>query len=329
VTASLQELATLLGGDVNGVRVSCPGPGHSAEDRSLSVTPAKNADGFTVHSFSPRDDRAACVEHVKSRLDPEKRAALAELGSDLAARDDKSARERAEDDPLAKGWYSRSLAPHVVEAVRALDERRQRIERVQEIWDAAVSPAKTIAELYLWQERHLDLPEDIAGSVIRFHPACPWGDKLTGKVFPAPCVVAAMRSIETDEIVAIQRTRLSPVGQKIDRRMLGPAAGAAIKLDADDTVTHGLAIGEGLETAMTARQLGLRPVWALGSAGAIAALSPLAGIQSLTILAEHDDANAKATHVCAQRWHVAGHEVLINRPIGGKDLNDSWRAPNA
>ena len=112
-------------------------------------------------------------------------------------------------------------------------------------------------------------------------------------------MVAAMRSIETDEIVAIQRTRLSPVGQKIDRRMLGPAAGAAIKLDADDAVTHGLAIGEGLETAMTARQLGLRPVWALGSAGAIAAFSPLAGIQSLTILAENDDANAKATNTCA------------------------------
>jgi putative DNA primase/helicase len=329
VTASLQELATLLGGDVNGVRVSCPGPGHSANDRSLSVTPAKNADGFTVHSFSPRDDRAACVEHVKARLDPEKRAALAALGADLPARDDPDARERAEDGPLAKGWYSRSLAPKVGGIPPAEEERRRRIERVQGIWDASVSPAKTIVELYLWQERHLDLTPDICGSVIRYHPECPWGDKPTGRVFRKPCMVAAMRGIETDEIVAIQRTRLSPVGQKIDRRMLGPAAGAAIKLDADDAVTHGLAIGEGLETAMTARQLGLRPVWALGSAGAIAALSPLAGIQSLTILAEHDDTNAKATHTCAQRWHVAGHEVLINRPIGGKDLNDSWRAPNA
>jgi Toprim domain-containing protein len=325
MTASLQELATLLGGDVNGVRVSCPGPGHSASDRSLSVTPAKNDDGFTVHSFSPRDDRAACVVHVKSLLDPEKRAALAALGSDLPARDDKSARELAEGDPLAKGWYSRSLAPKVEGAPRAEEERRRRIERAQEIWDACVSPAKTIVELYLWKERHLDLTADICGSVIRYHPECPWGDKPTGRVFRAPCMVAAMRSIETDEIVAIQRTRLSPVGQKIDRRMLGPAAGAAIKLDDDDAVTHGLAIAEGVETAMTARQLGLMPVWALGSAGAIAALSPLAGIQSLTILGEHDDASAKAMHACAQCWHAAGHEILINQPIGGKDLNDSWR----
>ena len=52
MTASLQDLATLLGGDVDGDRVLCPGPGHSADDRSLSVTPAKNVDGFNVQSFS-------------------------------------------------------------------------------------------------------------------------------------------------------------------------------------------------------------------------------------------------------------------------------------
>ena len=145
-------------------------------------------------------------------------------------------------------------------------------------------------------------------------------------------MIAAMRDIRTDEIVAVQRTRLDLVeregvlvGVKRERRMLGPAAGAAIKLDADDAVLGGLHVSEGLETAMTARQLGLRPTWALGSAGAIAAFPVLPGIECLTILAEHDDANAKATHACAARWHAAGREVLINRPIVGKDLNDAWR----
>ncbi len=148
-------------------------------------------------------------------------------------------------------------------------------------------------------------------------------------------MVAAMRDIRTDEIVAVQRTRLdlveregALVGAKRDRRMLGAASGAAIKLDADDTVLGGLHVSEGLETAMTARQLGLRPTWALGSAGAIAAFPVLPGVECLTILAEHDDANAKATHACAARWHAAGREVLINQPVRGKDLNDSWRAPN-
>ena len=45
--------------------------------------------------------------------------------------------------------------------------------------------------------------------------------------------------------------------------MLGVVAGAAVKLDA---AGEALAIGEGVETAMAARQLGLRPVWAVGSA---------------------------------------------------------------
>jgi putative DNA primase/helicase len=301
VSASLQELATLLGGDVNGNRVSCPGPGHSDDDRSLSVTPAKNVDGFTVHSFSPRDTHDACVAHVKARLDPEKRAALAALGAELPGRDDI---ERAE------------------------EKRRQRIERARENWDASVSPLRTIVEVYLWRERHLNLESDVAGSVIRYHPECPWKDKLTGRILRVPCMVAAMRDVQSNEIVAIQRTRLSPVGQKIDRRMLGPAAGAAIKLDGEDAVTHGLAIGEGVETAMTARQLGLRPTWALGSSEPIKSFPVLAGIESLTILAERCPASAEAIEACGRRWCAAGREVLVNRPIVRKDLNDSWRAPN-
>ena len=72
-------------------------------------------------------------------------------------------------------------------------------------------------------------------------------------------MVAAMRSIEGDTITAVHRTRLSPTGEKLGRRMLGIAAGAAVKIDADDTVTMGLAIGEGIETVLAARQLGFRP----------------------------------------------------------------------
>ena len=44
------HLAKLLGGDVAGRdRILCPGPGHTAKDRSLSVTLAGG--DFIVHSF--------------------------------------------------------------------------------------------------------------------------------------------------------------------------------------------------------------------------------------------------------------------------------------
>ena len=62
------ELAKLLGGDVRGDEVLCPGPGHSNADRSLSVKPDKDAaDGFLVYSFAC-DDPILCRDHVRTKL---------------------------------------------------------------------------------------------------------------------------------------------------------------------------------------------------------------------------------------------------------------------
>ncbi len=66
--------------------------------------------------------------------------------------------------------------------------------------------------------------------------------------------------------------------------------------------------GEGVESSMAARQFGLKPTWALGSAGAIAALPVIGGVECLTLLAEHDDASARAVETCATRWHTAGRD---------------------
>ena len=73
------------------------------------------------------------------------------------------------------------------------------------------------------------------------------------------------------------------------------------------------------------RSAGLRPCWAAGSAGAIAAFPVLGGVECLTLLAEHDDASRRAVETCARRWHAAGREVVINEPIGAKDFNDAIR----
>jgi hypothetical protein len=101
-------------------------------------------------------------------------------------------------------------------------------------------------------------------------------------------MIALMRDALTNEACGIHRTFFDSAGRKLDRRMLGRAKGAAIKLDSDADVTLGLHIGEGLETCLAARQLGYSPVWALGSAGAIAAFPVLPGIEAITIFAEND-----------------------------------------
>jgi 5S rRNA maturation endonuclease (ribonuclease M5) len=64
----IAKIAELLGGNVSGAQVLCPGPGHGAGDRSLSVLIDANApDGFVVNSFAG-DDAIACRDYVRHRL---------------------------------------------------------------------------------------------------------------------------------------------------------------------------------------------------------------------------------------------------------------------
>jgi hypothetical protein len=199
---------------------------------------------------------------------------------------------------------------------------RDGIRRALALWNDASDPRGTIVEVYL-ESRGLGLPVVIAGEVIRFHPRCPFGDERL------PCMVALFRDIISNEPLAVHRTALTPSGQKVARKMLGPVLGAAIKLDSDADVTLGLVLGEGLETGLAARQIGFRPVWALGSVGAVAKFPVLPGIEGLTILREQDDASAKAVQRCGNRWAAVGREVIVASPRRGSDVNDSLNLASA
>jgi putative DNA primase/helicase len=282
--SDLRTLARLLGGDVIGRQVIAPGPGHSPKDRSLSVTISATApEGFLAFSHAG-DDFAACRDYVKQAL-----------GVD------------------ADAWNRRELqqrgprpAPRSTTPPRGDGDRTG---PALALWRQGVDPRSTLAGRYL-AGRKLDLGDDDAGEVLRWHPGI-------------GAVLALFRNIATNEPQAVSRTYLDGKGCKIDRKFLGPVGGASIKLDADADVTNGLHIGEGVETCMAARQLGLKPTWALGSKGAIGSLPVLSGVECLTILSEPDA--EREIDACAMRWHAAGREVLINRPIGGKDLNDAIR----
>src|SRR5262249_37639768 len=131
--------------------------------------------------------------------------------------------------------------------------------------------------------------------------------------------------IHSNEATAVQRTALTPAGQKIERRMFGVAGGAAIKLDADCYVTQALTVGEGFETCLAARQLHYKPTWAVGSVAAIASFPLLPGIETLTLLEETGDngASVRAVQECGTRWHAAGREVIVVTPRGCEgDVND-------
>ena len=150
--------------------------------------------------------------------------------------------------------------------------------------------------------------------MLRFHPAAKWGVDPDHPEFPPgrhPTLLAAFQDIETDELTGIHRVR-------VDQPRLWPRTRRKLA-DLPDGI---LAVGEGIETAIAANQMGFGPAWALGSAGAIATLPVLEDIHKLILLGENDDASRKATDDCAERWLREGREVELVEPEGGKDLDD-------
>jgi putative DNA primase/helicase len=283
MTLDPRAVARALGGNASGHNIVAPGPGHSRADRSLSIKidPAA-ADGFVVHSFAG-DSPIECQDYVRAALG-------------LAAR------ERRRKEPSRRWSRPCPVAPD--------DDSSHRSALALRLWNEAIDPRGTTVADYL-ASRGLTLPEDVASGVIRFHPALKFDGARVG------AMVALFRDITSNEPCGIHRTFLDDAGRKLDRKMLGRARDAAIKLDADESVPLGLHIGEGLETSLAARLAGFRPVWAVGSSGAIAAFPVLSGIEAITILGEAGKqpnviATAIARELSAFIWAI-NREAMAGR----------------
>jgi putative DNA primase/helicase len=316
ISGSTTRIARALGGEVrSGNTVLCPGPGHSPRDRSLAVQLDPSApDGFLVHSHAGNDWRE-CRDHVRARLG-------------LPPWQPGDEQRRNVPRHHIDKWDLAAIGAQANEEPRAWTEDEiLRIAAARRIWDQAQDPRGTLAEKYLRGERRLDLTDNLAGHVLRFHPRCPWRNENTRNADRVPALIAPFRSIDDDEITGIHRIALNPDGTKLGRRMLGIVHRAAIKLN-----PHGerLAIGEGVETCMAAEQLGLRPAWALGSVGAISFFPLIDDVKQLLILGEPGEASARAIKLCGTRWRKAKRRVRIMMPDNGcSDLNDELIAGKA
>ncbi|MCK1452100.1 toprim domain-containing protein [Bradyrhizobium sp. 35] len=289
---SPRQLVAALGGDVTG-RDSCnvPGPGHSRTDRSLSIKlNARAPGGFVVHSFAG-DNAIECRDYIRGKLG-------------LAA------------------WLpgKNNRTPLVVTHIGPEHDRERKKLHALRIWGQSVSPVGTIVEHYLREYRRLELPTEVAGGVIRFHGSL-YFDEFTRH----PGMVCLMRNIETDEPCGIHRTFLDRnTGQKIDRKMYGIARGAAIKLDRMSGTV--LTLGEGVETALSARAAGHSPIWALGSSGAVATFPIIKPVKELSLLEENDPTSRRDVRTCLKRYLGAGRPVNLIRSHVGSDFNDAWKA---
>lgn len=281
---SARQIAAAMGGDVTG-RDSCNVPGPGHSRKDRSLAIRIMRTDFLVHSFAD-DDWKACREYVRSKLG------------------------------LSDDWRSDKAPPPDTTG----DDAERRKKLALKIWADSIDPRGTLAESYLREHRALELPDSVAYSVIRFHRGLRYE---AGKYLPA--MVCLLRDIKSNEPCGIHRTFLNRyTGSKIDRKMLGIAKGAAIKLDAEPSTR--LTIGEGVETVLAARDAGFVPAWALGSSGAVRCFPILPHLRELIILQENDPTSRRDVKSCARRFLDARRPVNIIEPKVGNDFNDCWRA---
>jgi hypothetical protein len=204
------------------------------------------------------------------------------------------------------------------------EERRG---RALALWHEAGTIRGTIGERYLAETRGIDvskLPPTI-DEVLRFHRHCPFGGGAH------PCLIALMRSPETDAPVGIQRIALALENgavTKIERRAYGGMG--VVKLWPIDGDRH-LVVGEGIETVLAAATrmsfegAPLTPAWAAVHAHGVAALPVLHGVARLIQLVDNDENNAgqDAAETSRQRWSAQGRAVVpLMPPQVGWDWND-------
>jgi hypothetical protein len=208
-----------------------------------------------------------------------------------------------------------------------IDTDTRTLNRARDLWQDAQPIAGTPAVRYLADIRGIDVDQLSANNetVLRFHPRCPFGRGGVHK----PCLLALYRDVETDEVAGIHRIALTPeifTGGKVERQMLGRwPRPRAIKLW---PAAKQIFIGEGLETVLAAatreifRGAPMRPAWAAGSSGHLAELPPIAGVEELVILVDHDAGGKESAAACRSVWKAAGRKVMCLLPPAGKDFND-------
>lgn len=169
------------------------------------------------------------------------------------------------------------------------------------LWNSSVPIAGTLGEVYL-ESRGLTYE----GDAWRFRPA-------------SRALIAIITDAANGEPIGWHETRLDTEGRKLKRLMHGRASGGVVRLY-DDEPSNGLAIAEGIETALAT---GVRPIWACLSSSIMQGFPVLPGIDCLTVYADHDPAGVKAANDVGERWHAAGREVIMTMPSKpGADFAD-------
>ncbi|MEQ1819335.1 MAG: toprim domain-containing protein [Terricaulis sp.] len=289
----LERIVAACGGILldGGTRALIPGPNHSHKDRSVSL--AETDEGrILIHCFSPKDDWR------------DVRRALAELGL-------------LDDEPIGERRSTRQSRSKIV--AQPLDE--ERVARARRLWEESGSLSHSVAEAYL---RRRAVAAGLGKSpALRFHPRMTSLDDRAKR----PALVAAISDAH-GALQGVQVTLLSAHGTAkaalaTPRRVIGKLMGGLVRLDdAEDE----LAVGEGVETMLTASEVFGVPAWAALSADNLSRLVIAHPLRRLIIAADNDDAGMRAAESLRARMTSSTRVEIEVAPPGFNDWNDWARA---
>lgn len=287
---TLRALVAALGGDLygGGMRANVPAPGHSSNDRSISLW----LDGgrLVIHGFGTVDWRAMRDDlRWRGLVDVEGRVRCEGVPGSSEPRPDRRARSAA-----ASSLWETAL-PITATDVAAAHLRRRRVR--------CGSEAENLA----------------------FHPACP-AAVYRGRGPRRPALLARI-SDANDRLTAVELNYLDPngataTGLRLPRKTVGCVpAGAAVRLS---PAAPRMLVGEGVATTLSAIDRFGLPGWALLSAGNLAAWSPPPEVRRVLIAADSGRVGEGAAQRLSRRLRGAGLSVVVRSPGPGfGDWNDA------
>ena len=291
---TLHFIVAALGGDLyaGGSRASIPAPGHSADDRSVSLWLTEGR--VVIHGFGGCDWRSA--------------------------RDDLRARGFIDDaGRLTGGGGGRFTALR--------PDRRDRIETAARLWAGTTGlVSHSPADLYL---RRRAVPGGVSAANLGLHPAAPLSVYRDGGR-TRPALIARISDAE-DRLTAVEVTYLEcnglPArGLRLIRKTVGQVSpGSAVRLSPG---AEAMLVGEGVVTTLSAMDRFGLPGWALMAAHNLAAWAPPAIVRRLVIAADRGAVGEAAANRLRHRLVQAGLEVAAvwpEPPFG--DWNEAAMGP--
>lgn len=290
---TLKSIVTALGGDLyaGGLQANVPGPGHSRQDRSVSLL--LRGDRVVIHSFGAADWQAVRDDLCRRALITRDGRLIATAGPSSHAGPSSPKPDSAERRRVARRLWQDASPLGGAQASLAYLERR------------AIAHAMAVTNL-------------------RHHPAAPVSVyRDSGPTRPA---LVARIAAPTGELTAVELTYLTPIGRPVldlalPRKTVGLVPpGSAVRLARPRET---LLVGEGVLTTLSAMAWFGLPGWALMAARNLAAWTPPVGIRRVIIAGDRGAPGETAAETLRRRLQRLGTTAEIRLPDPGfADWND-------